>query len=265
MIKVFNGKWRGLGETEKAFGMILDFKFREIIHLFSGAELKVFIAIALHADENGKAYPGYDLLEKETGLHRSTVATALNSLCEMRIEDNLVLLRYRERDSEGKFVGGNKYIIFPTKDDIQSTKNPTMVKPNVGENRLEVKPGFEVKPSFNSSAPENGAKPPKKKTNLTVICEELEESFSKLTNIPLPDWDKDPAFAQKRWRTPIKRMYKMADKDLNKTKQLMSQAVNRMRRGTDLDLSAPRSIESSFTTVFSQLEAAEEIPNAADL
>lgn len=143
MIKVFRGNWRGIGKKENQFGMIFDFQFREIIHQFSGAKLHIFMAIALHSNENGYSWPSYDTLERHTGYTRATIAGAIEELCTLSIDGERVLERYRERDETGKFTGSNRYLIFPTPEEltnIQSLVFPTLEKSNGGRTKLKDKP-----------------------------------------------------------------------------------------------------------------------------
>jgi DnaD/phage-associated family protein len=162
MIKVFGGEWRGLGKKEKHQGMILEFEFRKYLKEFKGARLAVFMCIALHCNENGECFPSYDLIEDETGLTRGTVATAINDLCELVIEGHRVLHRFRERDTAGKYIGSNHYLVFPTDEEVQSIENQTVdnqsikkpqyEKPNGGEIIPEVNPSLKVNPSKRSSS-----------------------------------------------------------------------------------------------------------------
>jgi hypothetical protein len=172
MIKVFGGEWRGLGKKEKHQGMILEFEFRKYLKEFKGARLAVFMCIALHCDENGECYPSYDLIEDETGLTRGTIGTAINDLCELVIEGHRVLHRFRERDTAGKYIGSNHYLVFPTDEEVQSIeirtvdnqgiKNPPTKNPNGGEIIPEVNPSLKdnppnkVKPS--TTTPTNSGK-----------------------------------------------------------------------------------------------------------
>lgn len=169
LMKVFRGSWRGLGETGQGFGMIFDFTFRQHLHRFPGARLHVLMSIALHSNEDGQAFPSYDLLTKETGYGRDTIAAALNDLCSLEIEGHRVLLRYREHDDQGKFIGSNHYILFPTKDELEqyegppepqlenadggnhSWKKPTLDESTSGESGLEVKPDSKVNPESKES------------------------------------------------------------------------------------------------------------------
>lgn len=183
MIKIFSGNWRGLGEDKSAgFGMIIDFKFREILHKFKGAPLGVFMCLALHSDEKGHSFPGYDLISKETGYNRSTIAQALDVLCDLKIDGHRILMRYREHDTKGMFEGSNHYLIFPTLEELTQDSPklhfPTVDKNSpeldfpqlgfstVGKIRLEVKPVVKLNQDLSKSTevisdPE--IKPPEKK------------------------------------------------------------------------------------------------------
>lgn len=149
MIRIFNGKSRGLGGASDAIGMILDFGFREHIHEFPGAMLHVFLNLALHCDDKGFCFPSYTTIQRETGLTRSTISSTLDKLCELRIENCRVLIRYSE---DGK--PSNRYIIFPTAEEISrieaSLKIELVQKSNQTSLKIEpagsLKIGLEVKP-----------------------------------------------------------------------------------------------------------------------
>lgn len=223
MIKVFSGRWRGLGDNQNGLGMLLDFKFRGIIHLFNGAKLHVFIAIALHSDENGIACPSYDLLEAETGYTRGTIATALNELCEMEIDGQKVLARFRSRDEAGQFAGNNFYLIFPNAEelaDAQSIVFPTTDKSNYGKPILKVKPSPKVKPV---------SSPPKTTSSFPVSdLEHLETVFAKERGVPCPNWKVDPKGCQTTWRTPLKEI-RLACPSLQHAEQIVITAVRKMK------------------------------------
>lgn len=158
MISIFNGTRRSLGESSrKDIYAQIDVGFRKYIKYFKGAKLPVFIAISLHINEEGVCNPSYDLLMEETGLGRDTIAQALNDLCELTIEENRVLTKWRTRNNKGQLVGSNNYKIFPTEEDCQSWENPTLDK-----SLLEVKPSFKEKPKSKNITDEgaNAAPPP---------------------------------------------------------------------------------------------------------
>lgn len=142
MIKIFNGKSRGFGTKEEIMGMIMDFKFREILHLFPGAMLHVFIALALHSDENGLCYPSYSSLRKETGLAQASIASALNKLCELRNDGHRVLARFNTSENDRKT--SNRYLIFPTEEEIEKIEGSSKIeqglvqKLNMGSSKIEL-------------------------------------------------------------------------------------------------------------------------------
>lgn len=139
MIKFFSEEWRGIGVNEKQRGIIFSFDFRKKLHLFNGAKLHVLMAVILHTNERGICWPSYDLLVKETGYTRSTIAIAIKELCEMEIDGCKIMVKWRERDEGGKFIKGNYYLVFPTQEELdsQSMIFPTVEKSNVGKIILE--------------------------------------------------------------------------------------------------------------------------------
>jgi hypothetical protein len=121
MFKIFSGNWRGIGADsgQSTLFMQVGLEFRKQLHHFKGAPLAVFMAIVLHADSAGQAVPSYDLLEQETGLARETISRAVDHLCNLEIDGQRVLLRYRLMDARTKrFIGGNQYIVFPTPEQV---------------------------------------------------------------------------------------------------------------------------------------------------
>jgi len=164
MFKIFRGNWRGINaHGDDEIFVNIGVNFRQHLHHFKGAKLHVFLAITLHMDKDGHAFPSYETLQKETGYGRDTIARALDELCNTTIEGQPVLMRWRERDDKGKFTGSNHYIIFPTNEEFQnpdqSPENPTLEKPNSGEpdskdNQLVGKPKPKAKePEADASGP----------------------------------------------------------------------------------------------------------------
>lgn len=147
-MSIFKGKARGLGEeARESIYMKVGVDLRAHLHHFKGARLAVFMAIALHADENGESYPSYETLERETGYGSDTIATAQEALCQLEIEGHRVLVKRRVRDSEGRFVGGNHYLIFPTSEEIQMWENPDVGKTRGGKIQAEEEPLGKGEPS----------------------------------------------------------------------------------------------------------------------
>jgi hypothetical protein len=151
VIKVFSGDWRGLGEKDRGLFLMMDFRFRDILHLFHGPKLAIFFCIVFHADKEGRAWPGYELMQKETGYNKSTISAALQELCQMEIEGQRVLLRYRVKDERGRFDGSYRYIIFPRDEEIseyekpaspKKKEDPEISKPNIGITNIGSNIGF---------------------------------------------------------------------------------------------------------------------------
>jgi hypothetical protein len=119
LISIFNGRSRSLGTGSQAdIYLQVSVKLRKHLHKFKGAKFGVFMAIALHIDENGWAKPDVDLINRETGYNRTTIFQALNDLCKVTIGENRVLLRANTRGGSGRFEN-NQYLVFPSKDEIQ--------------------------------------------------------------------------------------------------------------------------------------------------
>ncbi|HEY0545282.1 MAG TPA: helix-turn-helix domain-containing protein [Pyrinomonadaceae bacterium] len=78
------------------------------------------MAIALHTDEQGWAWPRVSTIRKETGYEEDTVHKALNKLCEVKIKGRRVLLRAKEPpahytpEPRDKNYARNFYLIFPS-------------------------------------------------------------------------------------------------------------------------------------------------------
>lgn len=125
MISIFNGRSRSLGETSKReVHLQLSVAFRRYLLHFKGAQLGVFMAIALHADEKGWAWPRVTMIRKETGYDDNTVHKALNRLCRVTIKGRRVLLRAKEapahyvaKEQDKNYVR-NFYLLFPSAEEI---------------------------------------------------------------------------------------------------------------------------------------------------
>lgn len=118
MISFFNGRRRGLGGEKREVYAQVDVDFRDYLFHFKGASLAVFMAISLHGDEEGWSWPSYETLAKETGYSLDTIRSALQTLCELMIDGQRVLLRYQpQADAGGKFAS-NRYLIFPSAEEV---------------------------------------------------------------------------------------------------------------------------------------------------
>src|SRR5688572_1831294 len=124
MISVFNGRSRSLGaENSEEVHVQVSVALRKHLHLFKGAKLGVFMAIALHSDKHGWSKPSTRVLKRETGFNPDTIFKALAELCELQVEGHRVLLRKGVRRSGGQF-SSNNYLIFPTKAEIEKYETP---------------------------------------------------------------------------------------------------------------------------------------------
>jgi hypothetical protein len=117
MISFFNGRTRSLGGQSTAVFAKVDVAFRDYLHLLKGAHLGVFLAIALHCNEEGWAWPSYATLARETGYSEDTIRRALAHLCQLEIEGHRVLLRYQPKTDEGTFQS-NRYLLFPSAEEV---------------------------------------------------------------------------------------------------------------------------------------------------
>jgi hypothetical protein len=138
LISIFNGRTRSLGEGERRdVHLKVSVGLRKHLHLFKRACLAVFMAIALHSDDQGWAWPKVATLCKETGYDDDAVYKALNLLVKLTIRGERVLLRtkippphYIVPKDKGKY-SQNFYLIFPTAEDCKKYET------EVAENELE--------------------------------------------------------------------------------------------------------------------------------
>jgi len=167
MFKIFKGQWRGTPapEPEQTIFVQVGADFRNKLHHFKGAKLSVFMAIALHMDEDGLAFPSYETLEKETGYGQDTISNALTALCDTCIDGKPVLIRWRLRDDKGHFDGSNRYRLFPTESEIvQTGKTQVWENATSGKNQAEEEPQ-DSKKNHTSKKNKEGADAPRVDTS----------------------------------------------------------------------------------------------------
>lgn len=118
MITIFNGRKRGLGQTntEEVY-LQVTVTLRQHLHLFKGAKFAIFMAIALHSDDHGWAKPSIPLLEQETGYNKNTISQAIQDLCRLEIDGHRVLLAFQGR--RGNRADANRYLLFPTTAEVE--------------------------------------------------------------------------------------------------------------------------------------------------
>jgi hypothetical protein len=118
MIQIFNGRSRGLGQdAQHAVYLQVSVQMRQHLHHFKGARLGVFLAIALHSNADGWAWPSMAVLKAETGYNVQTISQALRDLCVLTIDGQRVLLTVQDRAVGGTFTT-NRYLLFPSDEDV---------------------------------------------------------------------------------------------------------------------------------------------------
>jgi hypothetical protein len=114
MIQIFNGRSRALGQdAQEAVFLQVSVNMRQHLHHFKGARLGVCMAIALHSNADGWAWPSLSVLRTETGYNVQTISQALSDLCALRIDGQRVLLAVQDRAPHGTFAT-NRYLLFPS-------------------------------------------------------------------------------------------------------------------------------------------------------
>src|SRR5215210_8759298 len=118
MIQIFNGRSRGLGQdAQHAVYLQVSVQMRQHLHHLKGARLGVFLAIALHSNADGWAWPSLAMLKAETGYNVQTISQALSDLCVLTIAGQHVLLAVQDRAARGTFAT-NRYLLFPSDADV---------------------------------------------------------------------------------------------------------------------------------------------------
>jgi hypothetical protein len=116
MISIYNGRSRVLGGGSKDdIYLQVSVALRKHLHLFKGARLALFMAVALHSDKDGWSRPSMRLLSTETGYNPQTLSLAVRELSKLMIDGHRVLLVVQGND--GRFEV-NRYLVFPTAEDI---------------------------------------------------------------------------------------------------------------------------------------------------
>jgi hypothetical protein len=138
MITIFNGRQRGLGEETTRIYAQMDVEMRQHLHILKGAPLAVFLAISLHANEHGWAWPSRDLLARETGYNKNTVSDAIARLCgndkhdPITIDGHRLMLRYQPQDGNSGEFDSAHYLIFPTPKQVAQYENSQLELPCTG-------------------------------------------------------------------------------------------------------------------------------------
>ena len=113
-IKIFNGSEYYVSESgergaRSRISVQLSVQFRDKqLRQLKGPILGIFICIALHINERGRAWPSIALISKETGYNKDTICK-----CLRRLELRGYISRVQQADKgSGKFRS-NMYQLFP--------------------------------------------------------------------------------------------------------------------------------------------------------
>jgi len=237
-------------------------------HEFSHAEQTIMLALADWAnDDGGNVFPSVARIAWKTGYEERQVQRIMKKL---RGTGVLVLVK------RATVYRPNEYRIILSKAPLKETfetwkesRGDIMTPRKGGDNLtpergdisgergdIAVTPDPSLNPSVDPLAIGADAPlpvVPRKLTERQEILANLEKRFSMISGRPLPrrETKQDKELASKRWWQPLWRMYETANKDLEATINLMSEAVKNMR-ASRLTISAPQSVENVFVSLFSE-------------
>ena len=178
-------------------------------------------------------------LEKQSDAGRH----ATNSLIK-ELKDAGYMERTRRQNKDGVIVWETNVYEMSTMSGFSADGSPVDGKPVhiVSTEEVSTKTPAEKKPQGADD------KTGKKKTDFAQRMEYLESEFAKYRQCPPPDWENgSPAALNKRWRTPLKRMLKSADDDLELTARGVREVTRELRQ-KGLTFSAPDGIEKTFAS-----------------
>lgn len=101
----------GLREIEAPYIMV-ECSFLERLHVFSGNQLKVLMAIARYVSDGGWSFPSMKTLERTTGLSRAAISSNIATLTEKKVEGEPILHVYRTRRADG-YMWRSLYLFWP--------------------------------------------------------------------------------------------------------------------------------------------------------
>ena len=206
MISIFNGRKRSLGsgDSDSVFVQV-SVDLRAHLHEFKNSSFIVFMAICLHANEDGEAWPSVETLCRETGKGAESVREALAFLRTLRVDGQRVLVSRQQPGDKGKF-GSNRYLLFPSDEEIAETEvfSPCTGFPCTAE-PLTAEP-CTVEPSTDNPPTKNN-----QSLNQNHILEEeplvksgkpqrakASPASARVKSLPIPgDWQPTPEMVQK--------------------------------------------------------------------
>ena len=254
-------------------------EFRETtLAALRGAPLSVFMCIALHINEEGKSWPSYETIVKETGYkNRNTISEAIKFLTD---NDLIEVTHGRGRNQVNTYK--IKAYAATGKEQPKKRKSTPAIRfsgekvqfseekgntSDTGSRTIEVEPLKDYAP--------NGAlhpKPPAKKRKdpeWLPAVRSLEAVFSSVSGIPRPQWEnptrKQYADLGAAWTAPLRDMLAKSGNDPRAASTLIQSVIHQMRKD-NLTIADPRSILKTYTSEIGK-QATRKVAyvNAADL
>ena len=110
----------------------------------------------------------------------------------------------------------------------------------------------------NESSPSGDVRAPKSKpkTEFVIAMEKLEQIFADTRGCKLPDWKNGAKEANKRWRTPLGRIYNELDKDIKKAEYVVRSATKKLKKD-ELTFDAPDQILKTALSMIINLNSGE--------
>lgn len=214
-----------------------------------GAALSVFVAIALHMDDNNECWPTLATLVKETGWGRTSVSKAIAAL------EAAGLVQAEERTGTSQvyrivagaaFGKGNDPAPVPP---IQNLNGYPYAPVNGGSTprRTGVVHARVRKEEKNHKADIAGENPPAEKVD---PVKELAAVFVEVAGIPMPEPSKEKGARDKTtgrlWWMPLKEMVKLA----NGSSADILRAAVRQLRARQMNVSSPNSCVKTFISLY---------------
>ena len=151
MLTIFNGRSLSFDSNKPVVYAQMSIEFLKHLHLFKGARLSVLMCLFLHSNSEGYSWPSIATITKETGFQEDAVHSALNKLCQVRINGRRVLSREQQRNEDGHF-NRNVYRLFPESE----TQGDYPTDPTLDENEYGFSKESKNTPNPRKSpAPEN--------------------------------------------------------------------------------------------------------------
>lgn len=207
----------------------------------SDSVFRTLCALGIYGDKDGWCFPSQSTLADDRGLSRKTINVHIK---ELRNKEYLNLIYQFDEDT-----GAQKNNLYQIRFDYPPVTsrgytpcNPLEVTPPVTSKRLHITPQDNAPVKRKNSSSKNGRG---RVTPYITAMQELEQHFSKELPCPAIDWNKhDKRYLQRRWRSPMKRIWETALKDTEIAKRAVTEAIKSQKQKR-LTMDAPQSIEKS--------------------